>query len=147
VLALALTLGWLYVAFFTAPSPMRGVTRWAAGVTLVWGTFAALHLPWADYQRSYRNVALQLRSKIPPDAGCIVGQNLGVTQRAAFSYHAGLRTLPLDATNPGPCRLLLVQGKPQDERDGPAPKWTKLADVGRPGDKSERYRLYRLEGK
>jgi hypothetical protein len=147
VLALVLTLGWLYVAFFTAPSPMRGVTRWAAGVTLVWGTFAALHLPWADYQRSYRNVALQLRSKIPADAGCIVGQNLGVTQRAAFSYHAGLRTLPLDSVQPGPCRLLLVQGKPQDERDGPAPNWTKLADVGRPGDKSERYRLYRLEGK
>jgi 4-amino-4-deoxy-L-arabinose transferase-like glycosyltransferase len=146
-LALVLTLAWLYVAFFTAPSPMRGVTRWAAGVTLVWGTFAALHLPWADYQRSYRNVALQLRSKIPADAGCIVGQNLGVTQRAALSYHAGLRTLPLDSIQPGPCRLLLVQGKPQDERDGPASNWTKLADVGRPGDKSERYRLYRLEGK
>jgi hypothetical protein len=147
LLALALTLGWLYVAFFTAPSPMRGVTRWAAGVTLLWGTFAALHLPWVDYQRSYRNVALQLRSKIPADAGCIVGLNLGVTQRSTFSYHAGLRTLPMDSANPGPCRLLLVQGKPQDERDGPAANWTKLADVGRPGDKSERYRLYRLEGK
>ncbi len=94
-LGLALTLGWLYVAFFTAPSPMRGVTRWAAGVALLWGCFAALLMPWADYQRSYRSVALQLRSKVPVDAGCIAGQNLGVTQRAALSYHAGLRTVPV----------------------------------------------------
>ncbi len=146
-LGLALTLGWLYIAFFTAPSPMRGVTRWAAGVALLWGTFAALLMPWADYQKSYRNVALQLRSKVPADAGCIAGQNLGVTQRAAFSYHAGLRTVPLDRARPDACRLLLVQGNPRDERDGPSAAWAKIADVGRPGDKAERYRLYRLETK
>jgi 4-amino-4-deoxy-L-arabinose transferase-like glycosyltransferase len=147
VLGLALTLGWLYIAFFTAPSPMRGVTRWAAGVALLWGSFAALLMPWADYQKSYRNVALQLRSKVPVDAGCIAGQNLGVTQRAALSYHAGLRTVPLDRARPDACRLLLVQGRPQDERDGPSAAWAKIADIGRPGDKTERYRLYRLETK
>jgi 4-amino-4-deoxy-L-arabinose transferase-like glycosyltransferase len=147
LLALALAAGWLYVAFFTAPSPMRGVTRWAAGVALLWGSFAALHMPWTDYQKSYLGVALQLRSKVPTDAGCIAGQNLGLTQRAALSYHAGLRTVPRDATRPDLCRLLLVQGRPQDERDGPDARWTKIADVGRPGDKSERYRLYRLEAK
>ena len=147
VLGLALTLGWLYVAFFTAPSPMRGVTRWAAGVALLWGSFAALHMPWADYQKSYRGVALQLRSKVPVGAGCIAGQNLGVTQRAALSYHAGLRTVPADRARPDACRLLLVQGNPRDERDGPNAAWTKIADVGRPGDKAERYRLYRLETK
>jgi 4-amino-4-deoxy-L-arabinose transferase-like glycosyltransferase len=147
VLGLALTLGWLYIAFFTAPSPLRGVTRWTAGVALLWGTFAALLMPWADHQKSYRGVALQLRSKIPVDAGCITGQNLGVTQRAALSYHAGLRTMPLDLSRPDACRLLLVQGNPRDERDGPSAAWTKVADVGRPGDKAERYRLYRLDAK
>jgi 4-amino-4-deoxy-L-arabinose transferase-like glycosyltransferase len=147
VLALALALGWLYVAFFTAPSPMRGVTRWAAGVALLWGTFAALHMPWADYQKSYHSVALQLRSKLSADAGCIAGQNLGAPQRAALSYHAGLRTVPADRAKPGACRLLLVQGNPRDERDGPSAAWTKIADVGRPGDKTERFRLYRLETK
>jgi hypothetical protein len=146
-LGLALALGWLYIAFYTAPSPMRGVTRWTAGVALLWGTFAALLMPWADYQRSYRNVALQLRSKIPVDAGCIAGQNIGVTQRSALSYHAGLHTVPLGRAWPDGCRLLLVQGRPQDERDGPSAAWTKIADVGRPGDKAERYRLYRLDAK
>jgi 4-amino-4-deoxy-L-arabinose transferase-like glycosyltransferase len=144
-LALALMLGWLYVAFFTPPSPMRGVARWAAGVTLLWGTFAALWMPWADYQKSYGAVALQLRTKVPVDAGCIAGQDLGESQRAALSYHAALVTEPRSHAGRDGCRLLLVQGKPRDENDGPGAGWSKLADLGRPGDRNERFRLYRLE--
>jgi len=144
VLALALTLGWLYVAFFTAPSPVRGVTRWAAGVTLLWSSFALLLMPWADHQKSYRAVALQLRSTIAPDAGCVAG-HLGITQRASLSYFAALQTEPVSRAGPDGCRLLLLQGSPGDDSAGPGPGWIKLADVGRPGDKSERYRLYQLE--
>ena len=144
LLALALLLGWLYVAFFTAPSPVRGVTRWAAGVTLLWSSFATLLMPWADYQKSYRAVALQLRSTVPPEFGCIAG-HLGITQRAALSYHGALQTEPVSLARPDGCRLLLLQGSPGDDSAGPGPGWTKLADVGRPGDKSERYRLYQLE--
>jgi hypothetical protein len=40
--------------------------------------------------------------------------------------------------------LLLVQGSPKQELDAPGAGWVKLADVGRPGDRGERYRLYRL---
>ena len=72
--ALALTLGWLYLVFFTTRSPMRSLLRWAAGIVLLWGMFAMLWMPWADYQKSYRNVALQLRSKIPVGASCIAQQ-------------------------------------------------------------------------
>jgi 4-amino-4-deoxy-L-arabinose transferase-like glycosyltransferase len=145
LLAVALMLGWIYVAFFTSPSPMRGVTRWAAGITLLWGSFAALWMPWADHQKSYQSVALQLRSRVPVDAGCIAGQNLGAAQRAALSYHADLRFEPRERAGRDGCRLLLVQGRPDNERDGPNAEWSKLADVGRPGDKNERYRLYRLD--
>ena len=100
-------------------------------------------MPWADYQRSYRSVALQLRSKIPVDAGCIAQRSLGISQAAVLDYHAGIRTRPFDALPPSGCTLLIVQGSPKSEFDGPGPDWEKLADVGRPGDKSERYRLYR----
>ena len=54
LLALALTLGWLYLVFFTTRSPMRSVLRWASGIVLLWGMFAMLWMPWADYQKSYR---------------------------------------------------------------------------------------------
>ena len=145
LIALALTLGWLYLVFFTTRSPMRSVLRWASGIVLLWGMFAMLWMPWADYQKSYRNVALQLRSKIPVNSNCIAAKGLGVSQAAALDYHGGIRARPYDIVRPNACPLLLVQGSPQHEYDGPGAGWVKLADVGRPGDRSERYRLYRLQ--
>ena len=142
---LALTLAWLYLAFFTAPSPTRGVLRWAAGVALLWGTFATLWLPWADHLKSYSSVALQLKSTLPANPGCIAQRELAAPQRAALSFHAGIVTEPLQAaTAQGAprCAYVIVQGHPRRETT-PGPNWRKLADVGRPGDRGERYRLYR----
>jgi hypothetical protein len=45
LLALALTLGWLYLVFFTTRSPMRSLLRWASGIVLLWGSFAMLWMP------------------------------------------------------------------------------------------------------
>jgi 4-amino-4-deoxy-L-arabinose transferase-like glycosyltransferase len=144
-IAVALALAWLYVVFRTERSPTRGVTRWAAGVALLWATFAMLGLPLADHLKSYRGVALQLKAALPADAGCVARFELATPQRAAFSYHAGIRTEPQQAGPSPKCRYLIVQGKPKEER-APGPGWRKLADAGRPGDKGERYRLYRYGG-
>jgi 4-amino-4-deoxy-L-arabinose transferase-like glycosyltransferase len=144
LIALGLTLGWAYVMFYTAYSPARSVARWAAGVVLLWGTFAMLWMPWADFQKSYRSVALQLSSRIPVGTPCVAQRGLGVPQAAALDYHADIRPRAFDIARPEACPLLLVQGNPRHEFDAPGRAWTKLADVGRPGDKSERYRLYRL---
>ena len=142
--ALALTFAWLYICVMTPRAPTRALLRWATGVALLWGCFAMLWMPWADYQKSYRSVALQLRSNVPVGAGCIAQRGLGVSQAAALDYHGGIRARAFDMTRPAQCPLLLVQGNPRHEFDGPGANWTKLADVGRPGDRSERYRLYRL---
>ncbi|OGA20992.1 MAG: hypothetical protein A3H34_02785 [Betaproteobacteria bacterium RIFCSPLOWO2_02_FULL_67_19] len=142
VLALALLAGWIVLAFFTAPSATRGVTRWAAGAALLWGTVAALWMPWTDYQKSYRPVALQIQSKIPVGTRCIARSGVGSAQRAVLSYHAGVRTQPFERSSPPRCPLLVVQGSARHERDAPGAPWVKLAEVGRPGDKGERLRLY-----
>jgi 4-amino-4-deoxy-L-arabinose transferase-like glycosyltransferase len=144
LVAAAFTAGWIYLMFFTPYSATRSVARWAAGVVLLWGTFAMLWMPWADFQKSYRSVALQLRSKIPVGAGCLAQRGLGIPQAAALDYHADIRPRVLEIARPEACPLLLVQGSPRHEFDAPGRGWTKLADVGRPGDRSERYRLYRL---
>ena len=144
-IALALAAGWLYLVFFASPSPTRGVTRWAAGVALLWGTFATLWLPWADHIKSYRPVALQIKAALPAAPGCIAQSELAAPQRAALSYHAGIRTEPAEAargTAAPRCRYLIVQGNPREE-PSPGPGWRKLAEASRPGDRGERYRLYR----
>ncbi|HZS66402.1 MAG TPA: hypothetical protein VFA72_04770, partial [Burkholderiales bacterium] len=146
--ALVLAAGWVYLVLYTAPSPLRSLMRWAGGMVLLWGTFAALWMPWVDYQKSYRSVALQLKSKLPVGAPCLAERNLGVSQAAALDYHGGIRAQPYDVVKPAACPLVLVEGSPQHELDAPGGaglRWRKLADVGRPGDRAERYRLYRLE--
>jgi 4-amino-4-deoxy-L-arabinose transferase-like glycosyltransferase len=148
VVAVMLAAAWLYLMFFTRSSPMRSIARWALGVVLLWGTFAMLWMPWADYQRSYRGVALALRIKVPTGARCVALRNVGVSQAAAFDYHGAIRGPAYDPQKPGACPLVLVQGAPAHELDAPARapggRWVKVADVGRPGDRAERYRLYRL---
>lgn len=144
LVALALTATWLYLMFFTAYSPTRSIARWATGIVLLWGTFATLWMPWADHQKGYRSVALQLRSKIPVGANCMTQRGLGVPQGASLDYYGDIQPRAFDFGKPRECPLLLVQGNPQHEFDGPGPGWTKLADVGRPGDKGERFRLYRF---
>ena len=65
---------------------------------------------------------------IPPIQGHVQAAQLG------FAY---------DPRQPRACRLLLVQGSPGHEAEAPGEGWVKLADVGRPGDRAERHRLYR----
>jgi 4-amino-4-deoxy-L-arabinose transferase-like glycosyltransferase len=147
--AVVLALAWLYVVFYTSFSPMRSVARWASGVVLLWGTFAMLWMPWVDYQKSYRAIALELKRKIPAGTKCVADRALGVSQAAALDYRGGIRTQSFDPLRPEACPLVLVQGVPQNERDAPPAiagrRWIKIADLGRPGDRAERYRLYRLE--
>jgi 4-amino-4-deoxy-L-arabinose transferase-like glycosyltransferase len=143
--ALLLTAAWLHLVFRTPPSATRGVARWAGGVVLLWGTVATLWMPWVDHQRSYQAVALQLKSVIPSGAPCIAEIGLGITQRAALDYHARIRTIDYDPVKPEACPVLLVQGNPRYEEARPGARWSKIADVGRPGDKAERYRLYEIE--
>lgn len=147
--ALLLALAWGYMVFYTSFSPIRSVARWAFGVVLLWGTFAMLWMPWVDYQKSYRAVALEIKAKLPKGAKCLAERSLGVSQAAALDYRGGIRTQAFDPSKPAACPFVLVQGSPRNELDAPPAvsgrRWLKLADVGRPGDRAERYRLYRLE--
>jgi hypothetical protein len=116
---------------------------------LLWGTFAMLWMPWVDYQKSYRAVASELKRKLPASTKCVAERGVGVSQAAALDYRAGISVRPFDPSNPAACPVVLVQGSPAHEVDAPGAvvgrRWVKIADVGRPGDRSERYRLYRLE--
>jgi len=148
VFALLLAAAWLYVVFYTSFSPMRSVARWASGIVLLWGTFAMLWMPWVDYQKSYRSVAIALKAKIPAGTKCIAERALGISQAAALDYR-GIRTQSFEPVRPTACPVVLVQGSPGSENDAPPAvsgrRWVKIAEVGRPGDRAERYRLYRLD--
>jgi 4-amino-4-deoxy-L-arabinose transferase-like glycosyltransferase len=143
--ALALTAGWLLVMFRSdAKSPYRSVLYWACGTTLVWGLTMTLWVPWIDYGKSYRPVALSMRAALdkafPKGARCIESRNLGESQRAVLDYHADIVTRRAELGLKERCPVLLVQASPGDD-DRVAREWKRIWEGNRPRDR-ERYRLY-----
>ncbi len=141
LVALALTLGWVWLLLRAERSTLRGVTYWGCGMVLVWGLILTLMLQWVDYGKSYRPVALSMRKAIPENVRCIESRDLGEAQRAAFDYHAEVLTVRLERRETAGCPMLLVQGTP-DVGEGVGPGWVLVWEGNRPRD-HERYRLYR----
>ncbi len=148
-IALLLTVAWLWMIFASPRSPWRSISHWAAGLSMTWVLLATLWMPWIDYGKSYRGMAMQLKQALPPSASCIAGRNIGYAQQVSLDYFAGIRTRPSSegsersekAGNPArACPLMLVQASswpPSSE-----PGWKKLWEGHRPGDRSERFYLY-----
>jgi 4-amino-4-deoxy-L-arabinose transferase-like glycosyltransferase len=141
LVAATLTGAWLVVLLATERSPLRSITVWSAGVTLLWGLLMTLWLPWIDYGKSYRPVAEALARALPKGTRCIEGRNLGEPQRAALDYHAGVVTRRGEVHRGGGCSALLVQGSPGDAERHVGREWRRVWEGSRPRDK-ERYRLY-----
>ncbi|MFH1602407.1 MAG: glycosyltransferase family 39 protein, partial [Pseudomonadota bacterium] len=142
IAALAVTLAWMVLILKSERSPQRSVTFWAAGLAMFWSLTMFLWVPWIDYGKSYRQVAWALQAHLPKHRGCIASVGLGEAQRAAFDYHAGIVTARSEVHAHHNCRLLLVQDNAPEHATSPGTHWKKLWEGNRPGDKSEKYRLY-----
>jgi hypothetical protein len=80
-----------------------------------------------------------LRQALGAHPGCIARRDLGLAQRASLDYFNGIRTV--GGSKARECRHLIVQTSTGSERD--LPGWPLVRETSRPGDKSERLRLYR----
>ena len=137
------TIAWIAVLARLKRSPERPAFVWAAGVTLTWALLAILFIGWIDTGKSYRGMIRGLEAAIPSSYRCVSSRELGEPQRAMLHYFAGIVTFREEAAERRrDCDLMLVQGSPQEERAPPG-NWIKIWEGNRPGDKVERYRLYR----
>lgn len=134
-IALAFTAAWIVSLAMMPRSPWRAAVHWTAGIVAMWGLLVAMWFPWIDYGKSYRSVAESLERTLPKGHGCVERGNLGLAQRAVLDYHAGLRTQPEGAHA---CRWMLSLGSAGEG-------WRKVWEGHRPGDRSERLRLYRRQ--
>lgn len=143
-IALLATIAWLIIVFRVKSLPRnpRTVINWAAGVTLVWVMIMTLWLPWLDAGKSYRAMFASLQLALPARHTCLASSNLGEPQRALLEYYAGITTRRTEVYKSIDCDLLLTQGGANDADTPPGPAWQKIWQGNRPGDKSERYRLF-----
>ncbi|GHT91921.1 hypothetical protein AGMMS49545_08660 [Betaproteobacteria bacterium] len=144
-LAALVTLWWGWLLLKLPRSPWRCITRWSAGLTIVWLLAVSLWLPWIDYGKSYRPTAATLAAQLPENAGCIAEWHVGSAQLASFAYFERLRFMPLESVGQH-CRWLLTQGNSRAELTPPGQGWQRVWEGNRPGDRKERFRLYRRLG-
>jgi hypothetical protein len=135
---------WLAIIRPARQSQRRSVLNWAAGIALVWGLYSTILLTIEDSGRSYRGMIVDLQKALPSRYDCIASRGLGEPQRALLDYFIGVKTERLEVKPGANCSLLLDQGNRSDESPGPpSPSWKMVWEGNRPGDQSERYRLYR----
>ncbi|HWH47712.1 MAG TPA: hypothetical protein VN664_07925 [Burkholderiales bacterium] len=143
LLALVFTVAWFVIVFNIKRSTERPIIIWAAGVTIVWTLVALLLVNYIDTGKTYRSMVAQLSKAIPEERRCIYSQSLGEPQRAMLHYFANVITVRLERSGPRPdCDLLITQDNWKDPGEAGGP-WEKIWEGRRPGDKQERYRLYR----
>jgi 4-amino-4-deoxy-L-arabinose transferase-like glycosyltransferase len=142
VASIFLTLLWLVLVRPARRSNRRAVLNWAAGMTLVWGLFATIWLPYVDSRRSYRPVAESLSVHVPAGS-CVAGRDLGEPQRALLEYFANIVTVRDDLPWANRCQALLLQVGGNEPADPPDSAWEKVWEGRRRGDDTERFVLFR----
>jgi 4-amino-4-deoxy-L-arabinose transferase-like glycosyltransferase len=139
--SLFLTVLWVLLVRPARRSNRRAVLNWAVGMTLLWGLYSTIWMPYLDSRRSYRAVAESLRAALPRE-GCVASRGLGDAQRVLFKYFADLVTVRAETAPTDKCNALLVQQSRNDaERAMPA-GWQSVWTGRRRGDDTERYTLY-----
>jgi 4-amino-4-deoxy-L-arabinose transferase-like glycosyltransferase len=97
--AALLSIGW-FVALMALPRfQLRGVLRWALGVTLTWGLATTLWLDWFDYDKNYTHIATQISTQVRESKTCIMEIGAGDVQRAALDYFSNLRLQRFSKSN------------------------------------------------
>ncbi|MDD2721258.1 MAG: glycosyltransferase family 39 protein [Gallionella sp.] len=143
--ALAATVLWLLLVWRVGRSMRRAVVNWAAGTTLIWILAMTLWLPWLDSGKSYRSMALSLKTAMPAEYNCVARNiGLGDAQRAMLHYFANVIT----KRDPDRvCTLRLIQGDKLSRPLMDPLRYELIWEGSRKGDMNEHYRLYREIGK
>ena len=141
ILAVVLTLVWLYAVIRAHRNNRRAVVNWAAGITLVWVLANMLGLPALDHVLSHRKVTTTIAAIIPTNAACIASFGLTDSDRASFDTFANLRFVPQFSEKSTACNWLLTQGSREHPPIVDA-AWRQVWEGARPRDKDERFRLY-----
>lgn len=143
VIGIAATLWWLWLIVTAPRSPYRSLTHWTLGFTTLWLLATSLILPWFDYGKTYRPVAQAIAKALPDNHGCLAERGLSDTQLASMSYFVEIEPVAEDSKAGKACDWLLVVGDTRRELAAPSGQWTKVWEGSRPGDRKEKFRLYR----
>jgi 4-amino-4-deoxy-L-arabinose transferase-like glycosyltransferase len=143
LIGVAATAWWIWLIFTAPRSPYRSLTHWTMGFTTLWLLATTLILPWFDYGKSYRPVAEEIAKLLPEQSGCVAERGLSDTQRASLAYFVNIAPLSADTAAGKQCNWVIVTGDTTPELAPPKGRWTRVWEGNRPGDRKEKFRLFR----
>lgn len=143
LVGLAVTGWWIWLIFTAPRSPYRSLTHWTMGFTVLWLLATTLVLPWFDYGKSYRPVAQAIARALPDSNSCLAERNLTDAQRASLAYFVEIEPVAETSAAGRQCNWLLVVGDTRRELAAPGGNWQKVWEGSRPGDRREKFRLFR----
>jgi 4-amino-4-deoxy-L-arabinose transferase-like glycosyltransferase len=120
----------------------RGLTSFAAGLTLCWLLFATLWLPWMDAAKSYRGVFTAMQPHLPAHHGRVASIALDESASAMLLYYCGVKTIPRQTAPNTEDDALLIQGRVTQPPKTPPAGWRLAWDGARQGDNREHFWLF-----
>jgi 4-amino-4-deoxy-L-arabinose transferase-like glycosyltransferase len=147
LVAVALQIGWVWVALHHRPPRTSALLAWPAGLILAWGLASTLHLPWLDHGKSYRGVFTELAAALPENYDCVADlaeMRLRESERGMLHYVAGIATEHVERPEDTECDIILVEARIRahgtDVDLGPG--WRRIWEGRRPADQRDHFLLF-----
>ena len=132
---------WLVLVLRPTPGWEFVLSKWLAGMAVLWLVVACLWVPYLDTGKSYRQVMMAVKEHLG-GASSVASCNLGEPQRAMLHYFAGVLPMRLENDPRATNRFVLVQANRDRFPIEPGVDWKLLWRGSRPGDRRETYCLY-----
>jgi 4-amino-4-deoxy-L-arabinose transferase-like glycosyltransferase len=143
IIAVAITLIWVFAIFRAQHSNRSSATNWAIGMTCVWTLLMTLWLPMIDAARSYRSVFTSLENALPSKFACVSSNNLGDAQRDLLHYYANIKTKNVETGANLNCDLYLIQDERGRKKVAPGDNWQQIWKGKRKSERRESFRLFK----
>lgn len=142
LIALFLTVIWLFTCVRAKQTNKSTVTNWAVGMTFGWGLLMTLWLPMLDSAKSYDKVFTSLKVATPSQYSCMNSLNVGKSQMLLLNYHTNIALKPLSGNQPLDCDLYLMQDERGVPKMQPNDEWRLIWQGKRAADRRESFRLF-----
>lgn len=142
VIALIVTLIWIFVCIRAKQTNKSTVTNWAVGMTFGWGLLMSLWLPLIDSAKSYQPVFSSFSEALPKTYNCINSLNIGPQQRLLLNYYTNINLKSFETTQELNCDLYLLQDTRGIGKMQPGQEWQQIWSNKRAADRKEGFRLF-----
>ncbi len=145
LIALLISMVWLFAIFRSRHTNRSSATNWAIGMTCVWTLLMTIWLPLIDSARSYGDMFMSLNKNLPNQYICMNSSNLGSAQKDLLHYYTGVKAQALHPNQAVSCDLYLIEDTRNKHKIEPGKDWQKIWHGKRISDRKESFRLFQYK--